>query len=99
MAELQLRILETVLGLVRPGGFLVFAVCSGTAAEGRGVADRLEARHPRIRRRAESVPGVPLSADNDGIFRIGPHSSAQAELPDVYQVVRWEVLDSSEVAV
>jgi 16S rRNA (cytosine967-C5)-methyltransferase len=99
MAGLQLRILETVLRLVRPGGVLVFAVCSGSVAEGRGVADRLEARCSRIRRLVDSVPGVPLSADDDGVFRIGPHLGERAELPDVYQVVRWEVLDSSEVPV
>jgi 16S rRNA (cytosine967-C5)-methyltransferase len=99
MAALQLAILDTVLGLVRPGGVLAFAVCSGSVVEGRGVADRLEARHPRIRRLTNSVPGVPLTTDNDGIFRIGPHLSERGELPDVYQVVRWEVLDSSEVPV
>jgi 16S rRNA (cytosine967-C5)-methyltransferase len=99
MAALQEAILETVLDLVRPGGILVFAVCSGSVIEGRGVADRLEARRPRIRRLANSVPGVPLNADNDGIFRIGPQLSERGELPDVYQVVRWEVLDSSEVPV
>jgi 16S rRNA (cytosine967-C5)-methyltransferase len=99
MAELQLKILKTVLGLVRPGGILVFAVCSGSPEEGRGVADRLEVRHPGIRRLADSVPGVPLTSDEDSVFRIGPHLTERAELPDVYQVVRWEVLDSSEVPV
>jgi 16S rRNA (cytosine967-C5)-methyltransferase len=99
MAELQLRILDTVVELVRPGGILVFAVCSASQAEGGGVADRLEARRPRIRRLLNSVPGVPLTPDNDGVFRIGPHLSERGELPDVYQVVRWEVLDSSEVPV
>ena len=36
MAELQLRILERALGLLRHGGILVFAVCSGSAEEARG---------------------------------------------------------------
>jgi len=94
MADLQLRILQTAITLLRPGGVLVFAVCSGSAEEGRGVADRLEARQPRIRRLPDSVPGVPVTADDDGVFRIGPWLGTAGELPDVYQVVRWEMLDS-----
>jgi 16S rRNA (cytosine967-C5)-methyltransferase len=94
MAELQLSILEHALGLLRPGGILVFAVCSGSRVEAGGVADRLEARHTGIRRVSDSVPGVSVTADNDGVFRIGPWLGEQAELPDVYQVVRWTRLDS-----
>jgi 16S rRNA (cytosine967-C5)-methyltransferase len=94
MAGLQLSILERALGLLRPGGILVFAVCSGSREEAGGVADRLEARHTGIRRLANSVPGVSVTADDDGVFRIGPWLGEQAELPDVYQVVRWTRLDS-----
>jgi 16S rRNA C967 or C1407 C5-methylase (RsmB/RsmF family) len=99
MAELQLSILSQVLPLVRPGGTLVFAVCSGSPAEGAEVTERLEARFSRIRRQRDSVPGVPLSADDDGVFRIGPWLGEQANWTDVYQVVRWEVLDSHPGAV
>jgi 16S rRNA (cytosine967-C5)-methyltransferase len=94
MAELQLRILQNAFGLLRPGGILVFAVCSGSREEARGVADRLEARQPGIRRLPNPVPGVSLTSDDDGVFRIGPWLGQKAELPDVYQVVRWTMLDS-----
>ena len=94
MADLQLRLLETALLLLRPGGVLVFAVCSATREEGRGVADRLEARQSGIRRLRNPVSGVPLSPDDDGVFRVGPWLAQRAELPDVYQIVRWERLDS-----
>jgi 16S rRNA (cytosine967-C5)-methyltransferase len=94
LAELQFRILRTALSLLRPGGILVFAVCSGSADEGRGVADRLEARDPGILRLRNAVGGIPLTSDDDGIFRIGPWLAEGADLPDVYQVVRWQRLDS-----
>jgi 16S rRNA (cytosine967-C5)-methyltransferase len=94
MGELQQRILGNALGLLRPGGILVFAVCSGSQEEARGVADRLEARQTGIRRLGNPVPGVSLTADDDGVFRIGPWLGLKAELPDVYQVVRWTRLDS-----
>ncbi|HEX6241085.1 MAG TPA: transcription antitermination factor NusB [Polyangiales bacterium] len=94
MADLQLAILEHALQLLRPGGILVYAVCSGSLQEGRGVADRLEARQTGIRRVGNPVPGVSLTADDDSVFRIGPWLGQKAELPDVYQVVRWTRLDS-----
>lgn len=94
MAALQIRLLSRVLPLVRPGGILVYAVCSASAAEGAGVADRMEASFEGILRRRDSVETVAVSAEDDGVFRIGPWLSTQGGAPDVYQVVRWEVLDS-----
>jgi 16S rRNA (cytosine967-C5)-methyltransferase len=94
LADLQLRILRTALSLLRPGGILVFAVCSGSAEEGRGVADRLEAGDSGILRLRNAVEGIPLTPDDDGVFRIGPWLAEGADLPDVYQVVRWQRLDS-----
>jgi len=94
LADLQLGILRRALRLVRPGGTLVFAVCSASAEEGAEVLQRLEARAHGIRRLTNSVEGVPLTPDNDGVFRIGPWLGVGGSLPDVYQVVRWEVLDT-----
>lgn len=94
MARLQLAVLRNVLRLLRPGAILVFAVCSGTREEGLGVAEMLEAREPTIRRLRNPVSGVNVTPDDDGVFRIGPWLSQQGGAPDVYQVVRWEVLDS-----
>ncbi len=94
LADLQVRLLRKALPLVRPGGLLVFAVCSASETEGSQVVERLEASAPGIRRLADSVEGVSAGADNDGVFRIGPWLSQRGGTPDVYQLVRWEVLDS-----
>jgi 16S rRNA (cytosine967-C5)-methyltransferase len=99
LAALQYRLLSRVLPLVRPGGVLVYAVCSSSAAEATGVAEKLEASFGGILRRRDSVETVTLSAENDGVFRIGPWLSTQGGAPDVYQVVRWEVLDSHSAPV
>lgn len=99
LADLQLGILRNALKLVRPGGTLVFAVCSGSAAEGAEVSQRLEATRPGIQRLGISVPGVPVSPDKDGVFRLGPWLGSGGLPPDVYQVVRWEVLDSDDAGV
>jgi 16S rRNA (cytosine967-C5)-methyltransferase len=44
LLNLQAHILDVAAELVRPGGFLVYAVCSVLAEEGRGQADALTAR-------------------------------------------------------
>ena len=94
MARLQISILTRVLGLLRPGATLTFAVCSGSREEALAVTEQLEARHAEIRRLTTPVSGVPLNPDEDGVFRIGPWLGQNAPLTDVYQVVRWVVLDS-----
>lgn len=94
MAALQLRILRTAKSLLKPGGVLVFAVCSGTQEEGQGVAQALEARADDLRRLSADLQEVSVRCDGDGVFRIGPWLSREGGCPDVYQVVRWEMLDS-----
>jgi 16S rRNA (cytosine967-C5)-methyltransferase len=44
LLNLQAHILDVAAELVRPGGFVVYAVCSVLAEEGRGQADALTAR-------------------------------------------------------
>lgn len=94
MAQLQLRILRSAAALVRPGGTLVFAVCSGTPQEGAGIASAIESELSWLRRVTSGVPEVSLSCDGDGVFRIGPWLSQEGGCPDVYQLVCWERLDS-----
>jgi 16S rRNA (cytosine967-C5)-methyltransferase len=93
MAQLQLRILEQAVKLVRPGGVLVYAVCSATRAEGVDVANAFQASHPRLQRLlTPAIDGLP-SPDADGVLRIGPWLANAGSLsrPDAYQVVRFLV--------
>lgn len=87
MAELQLSILSTAGELVRPGGLLIYAVCSPTEEEGAGVAQRFAAKHPGLEL-VRALPSDPVAADPDGLVRVGPWSGETAA-PDAYQVVRW----------
>jgi len=45
MAAIQLRMLENAAELVRPGGAIVYSVCSLAPAEGEGVIDEFLAKH------------------------------------------------------
>lgn len=99
MAALQLKILASAAALVRPGGLLAFAVCSGTWEEGRAVVEAFEASAPSMRRLYAQIPDVSVPCDEDGVFRLGPWLSTQGGCPDVYQLVRWERLDSTKMPV
>jgi 16S rRNA (cytosine967-C5)-methyltransferase len=73
LAVTQRAILAAAATLVRPGGRLVYAVCSPTQDEGADVILAFLAATPRAR-------AIPLDgADEDGILRIGPWSSPSAD--------------------
>lgn len=67
MAETQLAILTQAARLVRPGGRLVYAVCSPTREEGVEVIQRFLASTPTAK--LERVEGP---TEEDGMVRIGP---------------------------
>jgi 16S rRNA (cytosine967-C5)-methyltransferase len=48
LAELQHRLLTASADLVRPGGVLVYSVCTLTAAESLGIDDRLAEERPNL---------------------------------------------------
>ncbi|MDR1789475.1 MAG: RsmB/NOP family class I SAM-dependent RNA methyltransferase, partial [Opitutaceae bacterium] len=48
LAAVQLRLLENVLPLLKPGGRLVYSVCTFTRAETDAVADALSAARPGL---------------------------------------------------
>lgn len=79
LAALQAKLLTTAATLTRPGGLLVYAVCSLTREEGPSVADAFESEHPDFVRISDE------HTDADGVCRTGPW------LGDVdgYQIVRW----------
>jgi 16S rRNA (cytosine967-C5)-methyltransferase len=89
LAHTQLAILEHAAQLVRPGGLLLYAVCSPLLEEGAEVARAFETAQPRFLRRTTAL-GLPLSADADGMLRVGPWlGGPDADSPDVYQLAAW----------
>jgi 16S rRNA (cytosine967-C5)-methyltransferase len=48
MAAIQIRMLENAGALVRPGGAIVYSVCSLAPAEGEGVIDEFLKAHPEF---------------------------------------------------
>lgn len=85
MAELQGKILRNACLLAKPGGSVVYAVCSPTRAEGAEVVARLLADHADLVEWDPSLaPELGLAADEDGMFRIGPWNGDC----DAYQVAR-----------
>lgn len=48
LSTLQRQLLDAAVALLRPGGTLVYSVCTLTAAESTAVDDHLAERHPRL---------------------------------------------------
>lgn len=88
LAELQLRILSRASSLVREGGTLVYAVCSPLAAEGIDVVRAFSSEN-RAFVAAEWPGAITSLVDEDGMVRLGPWSTSEAESPDLYQVFHW----------
>jgi 16S rRNA (cytosine967-C5)-methyltransferase len=78
LAEVQGRLVDAAVALVRPGGLLVYSVCTLTKAEGPGIDAHLAAAHPEL----EPLPPpesqwqpagrgarlLPQAADTDGMY-------------------------------
>lgn len=84
LVALQARLLDVALELVRPGGHLVYAVCSLLAEEGRGQAEAFGARHSGL---------VPEMAAIDGGRQSGPGRllTPGCDGTDGFFVARWRV--------
>lgn len=90
LAELQVQLLRNAAALVRPGGTLVYAVCSPTLEEGAGVVARITAELPSLRAHREAPPLAGITPDPDGMLRLGPWSEPSGQGLDVYQLFRWQ---------
>jgi 16S rRNA (cytosine967-C5)-methyltransferase len=85
LAETQLEILRTAAKLVKPGGTLVYAVCTPTTEEGIGVVRRFL----ELEARAKLAPTVcAIAADEDQIVRIGPWADPN-HAADAYQAATF----------
>lgn len=74
LAALQARILDNVAPLVRPGGILVYSVCTFTKEEGTEQVERFLARHPDYRRAPlpDGIDWTPF-LDERGDIETDPH--------------------------
>jgi len=88
MGEIQRQVLEHAASLVRPGGTLVYAVCSPLNEEGPLVIDRVD------------LPGFDLQAGrvsllkslhfgSSGRLDVGPWSKGAGPWADAYQIYMW----------
>jgi 16S rRNA (cytosine967-C5)-methyltransferase len=78
LADLQRRLLGAALGLVRPGGEVVYSVCTVTAAESLDIDRWVEAEHPEVvaldppgepwRPRGRGALLLPQAAGTDGMY-------------------------------
>jgi 16S rRNA (cytosine967-C5)-methyltransferase len=79
LAELQRGMIDAAVRCLRPGGVLVYSVCTLTAAESLGVDEHVACRHPWLRPEPPGPPWEPWGrgglllpdADHDGmcVFR------------------------------
>jgi 16S rRNA C967 or C1407 C5-methylase (RsmB/RsmF family) len=81
LGRIQSKILINAWRLVRPGGRLLYAVCSPLAAEGLDVVESLSGVAAKVAPESDSIP-----PDDDGIVRLGPWVGDDAARTDVYQV-------------
>lgn len=91
MSKVQSQIVERACTLVRPGGVLVYSVCSPTKAEGPAVVQRLLQKHPNMKLQKSRIAELGFEMDDDGALRLGPWSS-DIQGPDAYQVFVLERL-------
>lgn len=83
VVAVQARLLDIAMELVRPGGHLVYAVCSVLAAEGRAQADSFALRHSSF------VPEQPVM---EGGRQCGPGRllTPGHDQTDGFFVARWQ---------
>ena len=78
LAVLQRELVESGLALVRPGGLLVYSVCTLTHAEGPAMDEHVEAEQPNLvaldppaspwRPVGRGARLLPQDADTDGMY-------------------------------
>jgi len=86
MAELQTRLLDRVTGWLKPGGRLVYAVCSLEREEGEAQAARMTLAPDPVR--DDELPGG-IAPTADGWLRTDPGMLADAGGLDGFFIARW----------
>ncbi len=91
LVELQDRLLDHALGLLRPGGRLVFATCSLLPEEGEERLAALLARRPGLAVEPPEVPGLDPAWVAGGALRTRPDHWAEVGGLDGFFVARLRV--------
>jgi 16S rRNA (cytosine967-C5)-methyltransferase len=86
LGRVQRAIAANAASLVRPGGFLIYAVCSPLVEEGIDVVRALLELPFALEPRAGVALPQPLAFDADGGLRLGPFLGGPFGGPDAYQV-------------
>jgi 16S rRNA C967 or C1407 C5-methylase (RsmB/RsmF family) len=88
MGETQRLVLENAAGLVRPGGSLLYAVCSPLEEEGSALVQRVQL--PGFELQVERASGLKsLYFGSSGQLAIGPWLEGAGPWADAYQVYMW----------
>jgi 16S rRNA (cytosine967-C5)-methyltransferase len=88
MAELQARLLDRAAGWLRPGGRLIYAVCSLEPEEGAAQAERVALSPEQI---TTSELPLGLAPSPDGWLRTDPGMLAEAGGLDGFFIARWRM--------
>lgn len=89
LVALQAELLDRALGMVKPGGRVVFCTCSLLPEEGEGQLAAALTRHPGLRVERVAVPGVEDAWWTDaGGLRLRPDHWAEAGGMDGFFMVR-----------
>ncbi|PTE14543.1 RsmB/NOP family class I SAM-dependent RNA methyltransferase [Pseudogemmobacter blasticus] len=92
LVELQARLLDRALTMLRPGGRLVFATCSLLSEEGEGQVSAALERHPGLAVERAEVPGVePGWWTEGGGLRLRPDHWAEKGGMDGFFIARLRV--------
>ena len=92
LVELQARLLDRALAMLRPGGRLVFATCSLLPEEGEGQVAAALARHPGLAVERAEIPGVePGWWTEGGGLRLRPDHWAEKGGMDGFFIARLRV--------
>lgn len=71
LSRLQARLLESAAGFVKPGGVLVYSVCTISRRETTGVVKAFLRKHPEFS--PDDAPDMPPDSNFDGGFQLLPH--------------------------
>ena len=73
LVDLQARLFDRALGLLKPGGRMVYCTCSLLAEEGEDQLAAAIVRHPGLKVIAPEIPGIaPAWITPDGALRLRP---------------------------